>query len=151
MATPTHRVRPSLNERLGSVQRDVVEIKGIMSNALSALAAGPVSTNQVIGLAVSCSRVNNALGNASNHAGLVPYAKDIYNDQTLNYNVEIAATVSALTDVITSINAALPKDVEGNILGRLLDASGAQTFSVLTTLETASIQTNLTTAIATID
>jgi len=132
-----------------SAQTEAVALKAQVTTDRDAMAAGNVSADLVLALfdrLVEAKAVFDAVAATS---GIVQYAKDQFDNPTLDIVAEFTAMSAAVDAAGTAIFNDFPKDGNNWLLAEKLTASG-RTQRSFTSVETAAMRTALDTLIATI-
>lgn len=142
-----------LTAALVSAQQTATNLKYLAQSTATACAAGPVSANVLLQMMDTMVRAKATLNAAAAVPGMAQYAKDQYNNQSLNIATEFTAMVNAIDTAATQIAANIPKGTAGQggwMLTQKFAADGSVTVRTFSTAETAAIVTALNTLAATI-
>src|SRR4051812_33597356 len=90
---------------LEGIDSRALKVKTYCQSLRTASAAGPVQTGQILGVYQSLRQDRAALVSASTTPGLVQYARDQKNNQSLDVVVEFNAMVAAIDQVTAWIDA----------------------------------------------
>jgi hypothetical protein len=152
MAFPSSTgTKNSLADVFVRTQKTAAQIKARVSELNTRAAAGNVSAWDFVQLSTYLADARAVFVAAQAVPGIGPFAQDQCNDPALNIGAEFTAMMTALDALRASINTQFPKDGSGYLLFVTLDANGRYVYRQLTPAQTATIRTNMTTFIGTID
>jgi hypothetical protein len=151
MPFPTTNTRRSLASALDRAQAQAGSIKAIAANNRTAMAAGPVTSGQLISLLDNLVGAKGVLSEAASLPGIGAYAEDQLGDATDDIAAEFTAMMDAIDAAGAWIITNFPKDGSGYLLAETLTAQGAHVERAFTSAQTAALRTLLTALEATID
>lgn len=147
MSWPT--LQQSLNDALWSTNRTASQVKRQITLLRNMANSGPVERNRLI---EAMRLLNNAVTTwnaASSVPGVVAYARDQFNDQTMNVAAEFTAMVGAAEGLKSWIFTAFPTS-GGAILNQSMDEDGQLTSLFFTQAQLAPFVTEADILLATI-
>jgi hypothetical protein len=134
---------------LEGVDSRALKVKTYCQSLRTASAAGPVQSGVVISTFMSLRQDRAALVTAAATPGIVQYARDQKNNQTLDVVAEFNAMVAAIDQVTNWITTNFPKAATGELLERTLGSEGPIEVT-FTSAQTAGLRTQLDSLIGTI-
>jgi hypothetical protein len=140
----------ALDRVLTKVDDSMLRIKSYAERAETQMAAGNVSTSQIINLRNHLLREHTILTELQSYPGLAAYAQNQKGDQALDVTAEFMAVKGAITNVTDNIESTMPKNASGYLLMTKFTATGTsdRTFS---SEQTATLRELLNTLIATVE
>jgi hypothetical protein len=130
----------TIQEKAKTVRDQAVLIK-------SQIDAGPVQSDIVVNLMRNLKVAYDVIDAAKAAPGLNVYARNEFNDQTLDYVAEVDAALAAMLTCYSWVNTNFPKDANGYLLKDKI-VNGAIDNRVFAQAQTAGLSTALGTLIA---
>ena len=134
---------------LDDIDRRVAGVKLLGTQVRTESLAGAIPSTRILNLFINLQQERIALVAAAATPGIVQFARDQKNNQTLDVVVEFTAMLVALDAVIAWISTNFPKDAGGFLLARSF--SGTTIVDrMFPSAQTAGLRAQLDTLIATI-
>lgn len=150
MAFPTSN---PLAAALISAQGTAATLKYLAQSTATACAAGPVSANLLLQMMDTLVRSKAIFNTVAATPGILQYAKDQYNNQSLSISTQFTNMISAIDAAATQIAGDIPKGTAGQggwMLTQKFAADGSVSVRAFSSVETAAIVTALNALVATI-
>ncbi len=126
-------------------------IKNTCANINAQIAAGPVSSSQVVGLAAYFYSQLQVLNQVAAIGGIAAYAQAQINNASENIATDFSNMTAALQATINWIVANFPVDSSGYLQYQKYDANGNFVYLQFTSAQLSGLQTQLTSLAATIN
>jgi hypothetical protein len=147
MAYPASTSLPA--RTLDQIDHRALQMKNQQQNVRNQMAAGNVPSTTIIDIYIRLRIERAAFTAAAAVPGLVQYARDQKNNQSLNVVTEFNAMIAAIDAVTNWISTNFPKDGGGFILAATLGPEGP-VYRQFTPAQTAGLRTALDALIATV-
>lgn len=135
---------------LSNAQATAKNLKTHATNLRAQMAAGNIEADQIVDLYRYLIQTKDRLNAVAAIPGIAQYAKDQFNNQSLDIVAEFNAMVTEIQDTIDLIVSIFPKDGNGYLLKDKLIATGIDNRD-FTPAQTATLRTQLDALIATIE
>jgi hypothetical protein len=134
---------------LSNIDRRILALKTVLQELRSVAAAGPLASSRLLSLYTTLVTERAELVTAAATPGILQYARDQKDNQTLDVVAEFNALVGLIDDLIAWIGTNFPKDANGYLLAQTLGPTKPvdRTFTVA---QTAGLRTQLDLLIAAI-
>jgi hypothetical protein len=149
MAFPASTL-PSLATVLQNLQNVTSSVKAQAENALVTLQSGPVNTVFIFQILDQVGNLITYLNQVKNTPGLNAYATTQCTGYAGTLTTDITAVINAAQAIIAWVVANFPVDAGGFIQAEKLNADGSRAPATFTTVQTAGLQSAITSFIATI-
>ena len=140
-----------LGKAYATAQQESIRLKSFATSHSASMAAGNVSANQVQQVMLQMKSSIELWDSTSGIPGMQQYARDQEDDQAYDVVAEFLAMRNAAVAVRDEVINVFPTSAGGFIEKDTYELDGAITVRVFTNVQTASLQTLLTTLAATID
>jgi hypothetical protein len=107
------------------------------------MAANTVSGALLIQFASDMAAFVAIINKAKNHPGMQQYVKDQLGDQARDFSSEMQSFITKIQDLISTVRTAYPKDANGWLLERQMDADGSVSVRQFTPGQTAAFRPKL--------
>jgi ribosomal protein L14 len=144
VAYPTNSLAIVLN----GIDQTAMQLKATLQAQVAAMAAGNVNSSTILGIYVRLKRDDTALAAAAATPGIVDYARDQKNNQSLDVAAEFTAMRNALANAISWVDTNFP--AAGGYIQSHQISGGTVTERAFTPAQTAGFRTVLNAVIATI-
>lgn len=139
MAYPTGMLSLTLEE----VDRLATQIKSFAQRQRDVMAAGNVLSERIFDVHIRMKKADESFAAAASVPGIVQYARDQKDDQSLDVTAEFAAMRSAVQSVVSIIETTFPRDASDTyLLAQTWGVSGPEDRE-FTPAQTSSIRTQL--------
>jgi len=143
-------LRDDLGRVLTKVDDSMLRIKSYAERVETQMAAGDISTSQIINLRNHLLREHANLSRMQDYKGLSKYAQSQKGKPSLDVASEFVAVKRAITDVTENIESTMPKDASGYLLMTKFTATGTSE-RAFSSEQTATLRELLNTLIATVE
>lgn len=126
-------------------------VKATANNILALIAAGPVSSIQLVGLPGYMNQQNTILTQCGAVSGIAAYAQAQVGNAGLNVPAAFSAMQTAMTNVSNWVTTNFPKDGSNNLLYQQYNGGGNFAYLSFTQAQLAGLVTVLNALVATID
>ena len=150
MAFPSGRTKDTLNKAFNDTQAHARNLKQDAIDIRDTSLAGDIPRKVIMEFNTKIADALDIWSIASAKAGIVQYAKDQLEDQTLTLPADFAAMTTTAIATRDWIIANFP-NTGGLLLERSFDVNGRMVLAILTTGQTAGLRTELNLLIATIE
>lgn len=129
--------------RLSELLREAQAVKAMCQQSITAMAAGNVSANAVVGLGQRLNAsIVNVLTPAQAHTGLAAYAAQQFGDANFGLDQRMSGLRTLISNAITAARATIPTS-GGYLLKDTWNSDGSVTVRVLTPAQTAPLRAAL--------
>lgn len=139
----------SLAKVLEEIDNTAIQLKATLQSQVASMAAGNVNASTVLGVYVRLKRDDTTLAAAAGTSGIVQYARNVKNNQSLDVVAEFTAMRSAIADAISWVDTNFP--ASGGYIQSHQISGGVVTERSFSPAQTAGFRTVLNSVIATID
>lgn len=152
MALPTSRLRVIVSQAFRNYDSTAIRLRAMVGDLDGRLASGPVTAEVILDDLLAELRSSRVVFIASRDtSGILAYARQQFDDQTIDLPVEFAALITALDSVVTWIVDNFPVGAGGHLERYQIAADGTLTDRMFSTAQTAGLRTELQALFAAIE
>ena len=144
MAYPTSRIRRMVARSFTNADSTAIRLRRLSNTWIAQTAAGPVPATLILDdilEELKSSRIS--LIDSRDTPGILAYAREQFDDITIDLPTEFTAMLAALDAVITWIFDNFPVAASGHLQRFTLEADGTLTDRMFTATQTAGLRTQL--------
>jgi len=152
MAYPTSRLRDVVARAFTNADSTAIRLRSLAGALDAQMAAGPVTATLILDdLLAELKSSRTVLVASRDTSGILAYAREQFDDNTIDLPTEFAALIVAINSVVTWIFDNFPTASSGHLQRHILATDGTLTDRSFSSVQTAGLRTELQALFAAIE